>query len=878
MSSSKKQKILFNVNKPIKKKQQFLYNQRIIPNPIVTTPPIQNIVQNSTENDIKLQNIVQNSTENDIKLKILNPNNFDKTPSNNIVSIQPNIYLFSPINNIKESLKNQTLQPDKIINNFINKYDKFNDDHLIIYTDNILEDKNTILYFSLSYQLYHYDCAFVDNSSSNQLFYDNYNGNVNCNRAFAFRYKYFKNLENYDEEYLTNYYQTNNLYAVGLNFGNVNNTFEHKYNKDYYFNTPSLIYNFTKNNLINVKDLFHEYKENNSQVDIKYFNENTLIATLTPIIEENYNEEYKFNFQNKSDEIIIPNMYSKSTYLIEINNKISYYENKEYLEVFQINNDNVSDMIEFYKTLTVINYNKYGLFKNYTYSDIDNYIQSRDPLINKIYNIIESNSLKVLLFKILKLYEENTIYIKNNSIQYNHINILIDNILYVDTEDLNYDDSIIYLNKFSKMVFSSLLKIILARLWQKVSHITYGKLWGRQMINLIIPNELRILNCKDNLIVDKNNILFFKLSKNNFEEDYEKDKNNNNLFKKLSFSIDQFKGIDKIVWINLDKSIERKQNIENTLENINILNERISAVNGNDDITKYSTPINKDMDNNEKACTLSHFKAYANLKKSEGNYFLVCEDDVMLDSIILYDINIDQVIKDAPKNFDIMILHALSTNLSLKPNLYSKKQSFSSACYIITKTGVDKLNKIIDYNENQDKFMYTKEAGNLGITDTYIYKFVNTYEYKYNLVSTIYIDSTIRNVDINDKNKYNLSKDNNILKLNLNKIGMYIFEYFQKNNKFMVETISDYKSLYTKFIQKYGGNDINDRDNLVHYEMEKIDFYKWKLGIYQIINNKISNGDIYLFDEKVNKNIETPNENNAIKLIKTLITYSKKIN
>ena len=36
----------------------------------------------------------------------------------------------------------------------------------------------------------------------------------------------------------------------------------------------------TKNNLINVKDLFHEYKENNSQVDIKYFNENHLLSIL----------------------------------------------------------------------------------------------------------------------------------------------------------------------------------------------------------------------------------------------------------------------------------------------------------------------------------------------------------------------------------------------------------------------------------------------------------------------------------------------------------------------------------------------------------------------------------------------------------------------
>ena len=834
--------------------------------------PIQQNISNAIQQNVNVMPppvIIEN-----LDLKIINPNKFNKNPSNIIFTSQTDVYLFSQVNNIKENIKNQTVMPNKVINNISNKTNIFNDDDLIIYTENYLEDKNTILYFSLSYQLYNYDCSFVDNGTTNELFYDNYNGNVNISKAFAFKYKYFKNLEKYDGDYITDYYQKNKLYAVGINFNNDDNTFEHKYNGDHLFNIPNIYTNFKKNILTNVQNLYHDYQENNNQVDIKYFNENIFIITLTPL-EDEYNDSYKFNFLNETTTIHIPNTYNKCTYLIETNIKLDFYQNTNFIEIFQINkyyDNKFINITDFYKMMTIINYNKYAIIKNYTSSDIDIYMETQDELIIKIYNTLNSNSLKVLLFKLLKLYEGNTMYIGNNIVQYNHIDISIQLIFYVKHEDLQYDDNIIYLNTLSNKIFSGTIKLLLSYFWQKISHFEYGKLYGRQSMNILIPPELIFYTYNNNNIVDNNNILFFKVSKNNFIQEYENDKINNNLYNKF-FVIDQYKGIDKIVWINLDKSIERKDNMENTMKKINIPNERISAINGYDDITKYYNIEQKDMDDREKACTLSHFKAFANLKKSEGNYFLVCEDDVMLDIINLHNININQIIEEAPKDFDILLIHSITRAMLPNTELYTKFKSASTACYIITKNGVDKLNKVINYDEDTDTFEF-KNNNKLDIADKYIYKFVNTYEYKYNLVTTKYTKSTIKNLNISSSNKHNINKDNFILKLNLNRIGMYIYDYF-KNKKFIVDNINNYQDFDTLYISKFGDTEYITLDTAKYYCMEKINYNTWKLQVYHILNGDIINNEIYLCkDEQINIKLDT---SSIINLIKQLISISKKI-
>ena len=151
----------------------------------------------------------------------------------------------------------------------------------------------------------------------------------------------------------------------------------------------------------------------------------------------------------------------------------------------------------------------------------------------------------------------------------------------------------------------------------------------------------------------------------------------------------------KIYWINMNKSINRRIWMENQFKKFNVLyNERIKAIDGKkmnynnliiEDINKYK--------NSEIACTLSHLKA---IKKAYDNNDEICyvmEDDISLDLINNWKITIDVVLKQIPKDWEIINLSLSSPNILedyLKldeSNIFSKwaDNHTSTLCYIINR-------------------------------------------------------------------------------------------------------------------------------------------------------------------------------------------------
>ena len=99
---------------------------------------------------------------------------------------------------------------------------------------------------------------------------------------------------------------------------------------------------------------------------------------------------------------------------------------------------------------------------------------------------------------------------------------------------------------------------------------------------------------------------------------------------------DKINFIDKIVWINLDRSKKRRSYMENLLKCVNIKNERISGIDGKIiDVENVIKKLNKkkEMSLGEIGCTLSHIKAINSLKYEIGNYFMICEDDIAFDNL-----------------------------------------------------------------------------------------------------------------------------------------------------------------------------------------------------------------------------------------------------
>jgi GR25 family glycosyltransferase involved in LPS biosynthesis len=225
---------------------------------------------------------------------------------------------------------------------------------------------------------------------------------------------------------------------------------------------------------------------------------------------------------------------------------------------------------------------------------------------------------------------------------------------------------------------------------------------------------------------------------------YDKDDENEKEFNKYEYyhntilEYSKINGIDHIMWINLDRDIERKNYMENILKNINISNTRIPAIDGNNNDFSNCLLINKNLTNSEIGCSLSHIYAISYLKTLPGNYFLVCEDDISLDNLFFIDKSIKEIINNAPK-FDILILSKIFYDRL--PEIYTKwtinNGVGGTACYIISREGIEKFTKIA-YLENT--FILNEE---LTVADNYIYKFLDTYIYKYDYITTTNESSSI---------------------------------------------------------------------------------------------------------------------------------------
>ena len=227
--------------------------------------------------------------------------------------------------------------------------------------------------------------------------------------------------------------------------------------------------------------------------------------------------------------------------------------------------------------------------------------------------------------------------------------------------------------------------------------------------------------------------------------------------------------IDHIIWINLIKCYDRKENMNNLLNNINIPNTRINAING--EYLNYYKLINlgnedKKLSNYEIACTMSHIKAIYKLKNMNGSFFMICEDDISFDNLKYFKKNLKDIITESPV-FDILILNKICNedinNNYIKwndPNI----NIYSTASYIISRNGINKICNLVDYNLHT--FTFHKK---INVADIFIYKYVNTYVYKYNFIDINLYNSTINNslskkcLLINNSIKeLNLIKKNNI--------------------------------------------------------------------------------------------------------------------
>ena len=194
-----------------------------------------------------------------------------------------------------------------------------------------------------------------------------------------------------------------------------------------------------------------------------------------------------------------------------------------------------------------------------------------------------------------------------------------------------------------------------------------------------------------------------------------------------------FDTINIIYWINLNRSTDRKNNMIELLKKLPVKNERISAIDGKNistEILMSNFIINdKNYTNIEYACLLSHLNAIKTFSETNYEYALILEDDMTLEFVKYWNKKISDIINQAPKDWEILLLTYTTNNKiynTEKLYILTDNVLYGAGAYIINNKSAKKIINMI-YNNN--KFDLTSYPFHQA--DVFIFNLLKTYAYKY---------------------------------------------------------------------------------------------------------------------------------------------------
>lgn len=150
-----------------------------------------------------------------------------------------------------------------------------------------------------------------------------------------------------------------------------------------------------------------------------------------------------------------------------------------------------------------------------------------------------------------------------------------------------------------------------------------------------------------------------------------------------------------IYWINLERSPKRREYMEKLLDNEEIINKRIEAIDGNlisEKIIQESNSKNllkRDLTRYEIACALSHIKAIQQAYDDGLEYVIIAEDDISFD----YTENLTKSVKELIQNTKTLIqliffIKGIKQKIKMAQkyknnDFYSHKNYWCAAFYVI---------------------------------------------------------------------------------------------------------------------------------------------------------------------------------------------------
>lgn len=224
-----------------------------------------------------------------------------------------------------------------------------------------------------------------------------------------------------------------------------------------------------------------------------------------------------------------------------------------------------------------------------------------------------------------------------------------------------------------------------------------------------------------------------------------------------------------IYFINLPRSKERRRFIIKQMKDYNISNYKIvdaiyganKQPTGNKNMYKIEMKPKKQIlfynndqlaKNGEIGCTLSHLNTILQAYNNNLEYVIICEDDVDLYWIKTWDINLQDLILNAPKDWEYISLKVNDNRPTSKYGQYGKYQT--TAAQILNRNGMKKILDncykngifILDSKENKvgktilnilfpiTNFFNLQSQTTVIAADNYIPSLLNSYVYHKTLV------------------------------------------------------------------------------------------------------------------------------------------------
>jgi len=193
-------------------------------------------------------------------------------------------------------------------------------------------------------------------------------------------------------------------------------------------------------------------------------------------------------------------------------------------------------------------------------------------------------------------------------------------------------------------------------------------------------------------------------------------------------------GIDEIVWINLDRSVDRRENMEKIFKTYKCFDgipiTRFPAIDGKTaNIDSMISVEKKTITDLEYACSLSHLECIRKVAEGKPDkVVMILEDDITMEFQKYWEKSLRQIMDEVPKDWEIIMLCYISNKIPPDEYTLNKNEYWSTASYIINQRGAKRLMDIM-YDPATKKYKFDADKNHE--IDQYVNQKVVSYTYKY---------------------------------------------------------------------------------------------------------------------------------------------------